>query len=182
MRLFTATILLVLTFSAHAQSPYAGQENREIKSLSAEEIQGYLDGAGMGFAKAAELNGYPGPKHVLELAEEIELTDEQRVLTQVIFDEMKASTSSLGAQLVEEERGLNQLFASGTVDSQSLKETVARIGRLRSTIRGIHLEAHLRQAKVLTQDQIAHYMHLRGYSGNHHPDHHHRDAHPSRNH
>jgi Spy/CpxP family protein refolding chaperone len=96
----------------------------------------------------------------------------------VIFDEMKANTSRLGAQLVEEERGLNHLFASGTVDSQSLEESVGRIGQLRSKIRAAHLEAHLGQAKILSEEQIASYMRLRGYGGNHHPAHHHGDVHP----
>ena len=54
-----------------AASPYAGEEGREIKALSAADVDAYLTGQGMGFAKAAELNGYAGPKHVLELAAEL---------------------------------------------------------------------------------------------------------------
>jgi hypothetical protein len=49
-----------LAFAQSGHSPYAGQEKREIKALSAEDIEGYLTGQGMGFAKAAELNHYPG--------------------------------------------------------------------------------------------------------------------------
>jgi hypothetical protein len=36
-----------------------------------------LKGEGMGMAKAAELNGYPGPTHVLTLAKELALTESQ---------------------------------------------------------------------------------------------------------
>ena len=52
----------------HPLSPYAGQQTRAIKALSPEDLAGLLNGEGRGMAKAAELNGYPGPVHVLELA------------------------------------------------------------------------------------------------------------------
>ena len=72
-------VLLLVAVPSHAfaqskHSTYVGQERREIKSLSSEDIEGYLTGQGMGFAKAAELNHYPGPKHVLQLAEELRLS------------------------------------------------------------------------------------------------------------
>ena len=47
---------------------HAGEQQREIKALSGQDIQAYENGQGHGFAKAAELNGYPGPMHTLELA------------------------------------------------------------------------------------------------------------------
>src|SRR5512140_1710908 len=58
--------------TAHAAltSPYAGEEKREIKSLSADVIEQYNQGEGMGMAKAAELNHYPGPRHVLMAADQ----------------------------------------------------------------------------------------------------------------
>lgn len=46
-----------LSFAQGEHTPYAGQEKREIKALSSEDINGYLTGHGMGFAKAAELEG-----------------------------------------------------------------------------------------------------------------------------
>ena len=46
--------------AGEALSPYTGQEKREIRALSKEEVHGYLSGDGMGFAKPAELNHYPG--------------------------------------------------------------------------------------------------------------------------
>jgi hypothetical protein len=38
----------------------------------------------MGMAKAAELNGYPGPRHVLDLSPELHLTDAQTKLVRGI--------------------------------------------------------------------------------------------------
>ena len=43
----------------------------EVNALSPDEVQQYLAGAGMGYAKAAELNHFPGPMHVLELADKL---------------------------------------------------------------------------------------------------------------
>src|SRR5262245_35073714 len=79
---------------AHAQ-PYAGQQTRVVASLSDEDVRGFLDGRGMGLAKAAELNGHPGPMHVLELADELRLTPEQRALVTTAFDRMKAKARRL---------------------------------------------------------------------------------------
>jgi len=71
--------LLLVTTPAWAgvESQYVGQENRDIKSLSPQEMSDYLEGKGMGYAKSAELNKYPGPRHVLDMASELGLTQEQ---------------------------------------------------------------------------------------------------------
>ena len=154
----------------HAPSPYAGQESRDIKALSSDEVQQLLAGKGMGFAKAAELNGYAGPKHVLELASELELTAEQRTRTQALFASMQTKAVALGRQLVDEERKLDRLFAGASITEDSLQKSVARIGALQADVRAAHLEAHLEQARILTPEQRAHYQRLRGYHspGAHH--------------
>ena len=101
--------ILVVTFGTSvaqtAKSPYSGEEVREIKSLSPNEVTMYLTGAGMGLAKAAELNRYPGPMHVLELASELELSDEQRAKTQKLFTETKADARRIGEEVVVPIRG-----------------------------------------------------------------------------
>src|SRR5215470_16237615 len=110
-------IFLSLHYSAWAgeASPYVGQERREIKTLSKEEVGGYLSGDGMGFAKAAELNHYPGPKHVLQLANQLQLSEEQRQRTQRVFDEMNSKAINLGQQLVEKERLMDSRFAAANI-------------------------------------------------------------------
>jgi hypothetical protein len=57
--------LFALPASSAEVSPNSGQESQEIKALSESEIADLLAGKGMGWCQAAELNGYPGPKHVL---------------------------------------------------------------------------------------------------------------------
>ena len=162
-RLAATALLSLIAATVLAASPYAGEEGRDIKALSAEDVNAYLTGQGMGFAKVAELNGYAGPKHVLELAGELELTAEQRTRTQALFASMQTRAVALGRQLVDEERKLDRLFAGASITESSLQESVARIGALQADVRAAHLEAHLEQAKILTPEQRAHYLRLRGY-------------------
>jgi Spy/CpxP family protein refolding chaperone len=145
-------------------SPYVGQEAREIKALSSQEIADYEAGKGMGLAKAAELNGYPGPAHVLELADKLQLTAEQRAATQAIMERMRTRAVALGKELVDEERALDRRFASHSIDADSLQRALERIGRLQGELRQSHLEAHVAQAALLTPHQRMQYNLLRGYS------------------
>jgi Spy/CpxP family protein refolding chaperone len=118
----------------------------------------------MALAKAAELNGYPGPAHVLELAGPLALTDEQRAGTEAIFQRMQARAIPLGRDLVDAERALDRMFASRAMDDAKLTEALARIGTLSAQVREVHLHAHLEQAALLTAEQVAKYNELRGYA------------------
>lgn len=149
-------------------SPYAGQEAREIKALSAKDVQDYLAGKGMGFAKAAELNGYPGPAHVLTLAEQLRLSAEQKQRTEALFRSMEANARRIGAAIVEEERKLDRAFASKSISPESLAVSLKRIGELQAQLRQVHLEAHLAQTRLLSAEQVTAYARLRGYHGAHH--------------
>jgi Spy/CpxP family protein refolding chaperone len=170
-----AIALLSNVATAASVNPYAGQQSREIKALSAEDVQGYLSGKGMGLAKAAELNGYPGPSHVLSLSSELALTKKQEEQTKELFKQMEARSSAIGKQIVEEERALNELFASKTVTPQLLASAVARIGQLQGQFRDAHLEAHISEAALLTPEQLAKYQDLRGYGSATEPMHHHHE-------
>ena len=143
---------------------YAGQERREIKALSPEEIQDYLAGKGMGLAKAAELNRYPGPAHVLELAEKLQLSAQQKALSEVTFKTMQAAAIRHGKALVEKERELDRLFAGGGITDEDLRAALEEIGRLQAEVRRTHLQAHIEQREILTPKQIALYEELRGYA------------------
>ena len=127
---------------------------------SRDEIAALLKGEGMGFAKAAELNGYPGPAHVLTLAQQLKLTDKQRQQVQAIFDRMNATAKLLGAELVERERVLNQLFAKSEITPDQLAAETAAIAELQGRLRCAHLAAHLDTQALLSVDQIALYQQL----------------------
>jgi Spy/CpxP family protein refolding chaperone len=146
---------------AEEVSTHAGHATQEIKSLSAAQIQGYLEGQGMGLAKAAELNGYPGPAHVLELADQLQLTHQQRAKAEHLKRSMKAA-ARLGHWLVDAERRLNLLFAKGEADDDKITVLARRIGALEAEIRLVHLRAHIEMRRVLTADQIKKYYQDRG--------------------
>lgn len=149
--------LLLFPIASTAQhSPYTGQQTREIKALSSSEIQGYLSGSGMGFAKTAELHHYPGPKHVLELAEQLHLTERQRTKTHDIYASMRQEAIRLGKRLVEQERHLDHLFATQTITEELLQEVTRAIARYPGQLRYVHLRAHLAQRRLLTARQIQH--------------------------
>ena len=133
------------------------------KALSADEVQGYLEAKGMGMAKAAELNGYPGPAHVLELAGQLGLDEAQRNASQVLFESMRTQAGAVGAELIAKERELDRLFAAGRIDERELTARLRDIGALQAQIRGIHLNAHLHQKALLSAEQIQTYNRLRGY-------------------
>lgn len=164
--LWLPVLLLAIPLLALAQvgrSPYAGQAERPLKALSDEEIQDYLTGQGMGLAKAAELNGYPGPKHVLELAGQLQLADSQKAEAQRIRGRMLKEAKRLGGLIVEKERELDGLFAGGLIDGDRLRALTGQIARLQGELRAAHLQAHLEQRRVLTPGQIRKYDGLRGY-------------------
>ena len=144
--------------------PYAGMQDREIKALSAEERGALLEGQGMGLALAAELNGYPGPVHVLELADALQLTGEQRHATHQLMQAHKAEARELGAQVLAAEGELDRAFAGRRIDDAEIARLTARIGELQGRLRAAHLRTHLKQADLLTPQQVAKYQQLRGYT------------------
>lgn len=147
-----------------ATSPYAGMETRPVKALSQQQIADLKAGRGMGLALAAELNGYPGPVHVLELADALALSGEQRTATKALIDEMKAETIPIGERIIAEETALDRLFGEGHVTRTSLDATTARIGAAQGELRAAHLRYHLAMAALLSPSQVAHYRELRGYA------------------
>lgn len=174
MRLVLTTALLFLTGSALAQQPYAGLQNRTIKTLSEQQIADLNAGRGMGLALAAELNGYPGPIHAIELADELHLSPNQVSKLRALFEAMKAETIPLGETLISQERNLNDDFANHTVTLASLEGATQRIGATQAALRAAHLRYHLSAVAVLTPEQVARYNELRGYKSNQGPTHDHR--------
>ena len=146
------------------KSKYIGQEKRDIKSLSNEDIKELRAGAGWGLAKAAELNGLPGPKHILEMKKEIELTDEQEKMIIVLYKDMQKKAIELGNKLIEYEEELNNRFAERNIDEKTLTKLLGKISETYESLRFTHLSAHLKTPSILTKNQIEKYNKLRGYS------------------
>jgi Spy/CpxP family protein refolding chaperone len=174
MRLSITPLIIAVAMSCSIpggaeESPYIDLERRPIKALATEQIVGYRTGAGMGFALAAELNGYPGPKHVLELVDELELTGQQRAATQQAFEEMLEAAQELGSEIIEGESRLDRLFSEGEITDADLDREVVAIAALQGRLRATHLRAHLRMKEVLSPHQVEKYRELRGYGADHDP-------------
>jgi hypothetical protein len=170
-RVLTAAILFFASSNVFAETPYAGMQNRTVKSLSEQQVADLKEGRGMGLALAAELNGYPGPSHVLELGDKLELTPSQVTAVRTLFDSMKRESIPLGAKLIEQESDLDGQFATHTITPESLGEATSAIARTQGQLRETHLKYHLSTAALLDGEQMRRYASLRGYagpSGHHH--------------
>ena len=165
---FLLTLSLALVAAAagaqeHARSPYAGLETRPVKSLSETDIDELRRGAGWGLALPAELNGVPGPAHLLELKDEIGLLDEQVAAIEAIYEEMKAEAIPAGERFIATEEAIEAAFVSGDIDAGRLRALIEESAAARAALRFVHLSRHLQTPPLLTADQIARYNDLRGY-------------------
>jgi Spy/CpxP family protein refolding chaperone len=172
-RLTIAAAVLLTATAANAQTPYAGMQTRPIKALSEQQVADLGAGRGMGLALAAELNGYPGPSHVLELADKLELSADQRTSVKAMFDSMKAEALPIGSKLIEQEADLDKQFASRTITPESLKASTAAVAVTQGQLRETHLKYHLSTVSVLSPHQMHRYAELRGYGGDKPMKHHH---------
>ena len=163
--LLTSFVLLADEKESH-KSDYTGEVDGVIKSLSANDIKDLTLGNGMGLAKAAELNGYPGPKHVLEMQEELLLEKEQLTSIKLIFEEMKSQARSQGKIFISLEKSLNDHFSNATITNDTLESTLKNISEAKNNLRYIHLSAHIKTTEILSKNQIKKYNQLRGYSNN----------------
>lgn len=86
-----------------------------MKPLSERQVSDLRAGRGMGLAPSAELNRYPGPLHVLEYADFLALTPDQRERAKALFEAMKGEAILLAGRLIHEETEMDQLLAAKSV-------------------------------------------------------------------
>src|SRR6266568_4052085 len=169
MNLFQTAVILIVALvfpvgAAAADQPYAGQQTRSVKALSDEEIADYLQGHGMGLSKVAELNHYPGPRHVLDQANELGLSAAQLAKAGEIWQAMDAKARALGETIVAREAVLETSYAGGAATPADTRAVLDELARLHADLRYTHLSAHLAMRSVLSAEQISKYDALRGYS------------------
>lgn len=172
MKRWLTTLMALGAFPAaglaqEAHSPYAHEGSEQVKTLSQQEVDDLLEGAGMGLARPAELNQYPGPRHVLDLADSLALSPEQRRAVEETFADMQNRAKALGRQILDAEGALDAAFAAGGITEEALVTAVRRIADLQGELRAVHLRAHLATRETLTRHQIQEYDRLRGYGGGH---------------
>lgn len=167
---FCLTVCLCLPFWAQAQhshsapAPYAGMQSRAIKSLSENDIKELRRGGGWGLALPAELNGMPGPVHLLELKDKIPLNHEQAQKIQGLTEEMRKAAIPTGERLIAAEAAIEAAFSGGTVEEASLRRLLADAESAKTELRFIHLSQHYKAAQLLEPEQIKRYNILRGYA------------------
>lgn len=166
------SILIVFIISMIAVPGYAQTNmhksyhhhlNRSIKALSEDEVIGYLSGEGMGMAIPAELNHYPGPRHVLDLADSLNLTVEQKTEVQKIYDSMHEKAVELGKEIVEKEELLDSMLSSQNTEAAQVEELLIDISKIKGKLRWVHISAHIQMKEVLYPEQVSTYDRLRGY-------------------
>lgn len=149
--------------AAANHQPYVGLESRAIKALSETDMADLHAGKGMGMALPAELNGYPGPVHVMEFADALGLDQAQRAATAHAYDEMQRIAIAHGADLIAAEEQLDRLFAHKHATPDAVRRLTAQAAEIRGQLRATHLSYHLTMAEILRPEQIRKYEELRGY-------------------
>jgi hypothetical protein len=155
--------------------PYAGQQGRDISTLSDDDVAALLDGEGFGYALPAELNSYPGPAHVLDLADELNIDDDQLAQITQIERAMRTAARDLGDQLVAAEWALDEAFRNGTA-ADDLDDLTSQSAAVEADLRAVHLQAHVETTDLLDTEQIETYNRLRGYGDDGHHTKHGSDA------
>jgi Spy/CpxP family protein refolding chaperone len=168
IRVMASMVVVSLAAFLMGASPYSGMTDRQVKALSPEKIMALKSGGGAGYALAAELNGYPGPRHVLDLSEKLDLTPEQRTKTEKLFEKMRAEAIPLGKNLLELEAKLEERFQSRKIDAKTLSKLTNAIGISEALLRATHLKYHLEMANLMTAHQRVAYDNLRGYNSSSH--------------
>ena len=112
--LFAIASAPALAQHGHKTSPYAHGQSSEVSSLTADEVRELRNGEGMGLARAAELNHFPGPKHLLELASELDLDPAQVERIEAIHKRMKGQAIAKGEEILEAESHLANPVLFGT--------------------------------------------------------------------
>jgi hypothetical protein len=161
-----ATAILLLSCIAAAQaadSPHVGQEKRVAKGQSEKEAGDYLGGRGTDLSKVAEMNGYPGPGHVLEETQKLGLSAKQLEKTQRVYDSMTHSASRIGKAILHKEAELASLFAEQKATPENTERLLKELANLQADLRMVHLNGHLSMRQILSKPQIEKYSQVRGF-------------------
>ena len=123
--------LTILLFTAAQAAPMFS---------SAERSQGLLEGKGMGLATPAENHGYPGPRHVLDAANQLHLTPDQKAKTEALVAEMKAEAIPQAKLLLADEAALDDLFINHQATLANITAASDKAAQAESALRVIHLK------------------------------------------
>ncbi|MGH9817940.1 MAG: hypothetical protein ACRD6I_17885, partial [Candidatus Acidiferrales bacterium] len=121
----------------HAQNAHAAQAPVAVSAEAGHhaflklEREAIESGQGFGMALAADRNGYPGPKHILELKEALQLTPQQDAAVRDLMAAMKQKALARGREILAAEARLEEMFRGGRSEAE-LREETYRIATLRA--------------------------------------------------
>ena len=169
------SVLLHMTGLVLAESkphqPYAGQEQPSVSSLAAADLNALKKGQGWGLANPAELNGYPGPIHVLKLVERLELIKAQISQVRAIYTKTNANARHISKAFVNSEVEPDALFKTGAATPDAIQRALKKSLQFRAELRAAHLNTHNKTVQRLTQhqrhldSQLRRYSHKGAHSG-----------------
>jgi Spy/CpxP family protein refolding chaperone len=122
-------------------------------------------GEGGGMGMLAEMYGYPGPKHLLDIHDSLRMGPGQVQRIANLYDEMRAAAAGKGQMIIVKEEELEDLFGSGRADEPTVRKLASEIGRMRGDLRAVHLTAHLKAWGLLTEEQRTRYKAIREAAG-----------------
>jgi len=115
-------------------------------SLDKEQL---LRGEDAGQTLIADTNGFPSPKKILALKDQLGLTKVQLKKIDEMLDNLSVSATVKGQEIVEVEDGLGRMFISGNIVENVLRTQLERIGKMRAELRFMHLQVYLKTKKIL---------------------------------
>lgn len=173
-RMSGITSLLLLSALAAASAPvpalrfpmFSGQTKQDHSAHAGHqacidaERESLARGEGFGMALPADHAGYPGPRHVLDLATELKLSPDQVRALQKLFDEMKQKAQQRAGEIQAAQELLEKMFRENHSEAD-LREQSFRVDSIYAELRWVHLSAHLAARKLLSPEQVAAYERLR---------------------
>ena len=114
------------------------------------EQEALENGQGLGMALVADRNGFPGPRHILDMKEQLQLNSDQERKAQDLFDRMHTRAVVLGKEVLAKEAALERLFSADEPDEAGVRRLLAESAALR----WVHLSAHLEARGMVTPEQL----------------------------
>ncbi|HLT76258.1 MAG TPA: Spy/CpxP family protein refolding chaperone [Ferrovibrio sp.] len=111
----------------------------------------------------AERNLFPAPHTAIFLANDLGLSQDQRLRLHELQQALDAEIATIGRRIQAEEARLDRAFMDNVIDIGRIDGLTARIGALQAQRRAARLRAHLATRDLLSPEQLLRYAELRGF-------------------
>ncbi len=115
-------------------------------------------------AVAVEDRAYPAIMPVLDMADQLSLSEFQRQQLRALANRVQGESNALRREIAQLEKRLDRGFAEQTIDPLRIDGLTARIGQLEGRLRAAELLARLDAKAILLPEQLALFAKL-GHAG-----------------